>query len=144
MLKVWPNLTCSVPLPRGIADIRQPVVYAELNYQAILDAAEKKAIAFSEIAQFPTVERDLAVVIQKNIAFQSIEKSLKTIRIPYLQQFHLFDIFESDRIGNDKKSLAINFSFLNPEKTLTDQDVEAVMQTIVKKLETDFDAEVRK
>ena len=125
-------------------DIRQPVVYAELNYQAILNAAAKKAITFSEIAQFPTVERDLAVVLQKNIAFQSIEKSLKNIRIPYLQQFHLFDIFESDRIGNDKKSLAINFSFLNPEKTLTDQDVEAVMQTIVKKLETDFDAEVRK
>ena len=125
-------------------DIRQPVVYGELNYEAVLKEAGKETITFREIPQFPTVERDLAVVLQKNIAFQKIEKSLKNMSIPFLQQFHLFDIFESDKIGNDKKSLAINFSFLDAEKTLTDQDVEAVMQTIVKKLETDFDAEVRK
>ena len=66
------------------------------------------------------------------------------MKIPFLQQFHLFDIFESNKIGNDKKSFAINFSFSDPRKTLTDHDIEVIMQNIIKKLETDLQAEIRK
>jgi phenylalanyl-tRNA synthetase beta chain len=125
-------------------DIHQPVVFAEFNYQSLSDAAQKQEIIFKEIPQFPAVERDLALIIDKRINFASIEKSLKKIKLPFLQQFHLFDIFESDKIGTDKKSLAINFTFLNPGKTLTDNEVESMIQKIIKELEINFNAEIRK
>jgi phenylalanyl-tRNA synthetase beta chain len=125
-------------------DIRQPVVFAELNYPALLNTAKQNEIVFKEIPQFPVVVRDLAMVIDKQINYSTIEKLLDQLKIPFLLQFHLFDIFESDKIGTDKKSLAINFSFLNPEKTLTDNEIENTMQKIIKKLEADLHIEIRK
>ena len=74
----------------------------------------------------------------------TLKTLLNKLAIPFLQQFSLFDIFESDKIGKDKKSLAINFTFLNTEKTLTDAEVNKVMEKIIKKLEDDLSAEIRK
>ncbi|MEP6514337.1 MAG: phenylalanine--tRNA ligase subunit beta, partial [Parafilimonas sp.] len=125
-------------------DIRQPVIFAELNYHALLNAVQHEEIVFKEIPQFPVVERDLALIINKDINFGSVQKALKEIELPLLRQFHLFDIFESEKIGNEKKSLAINFTFLHPKKTLTDSEVEDMMQKIIKKLETNLHAEIRK
>ena len=125
-------------------DIKQNVVFVELNYKNLLSTNAKQEIIFKEIVQHPSVERDLALIVDKKIKYSNIENLLKKLAIPFLQKFSLFDIFESDKIGQDKKSLAINFTFLNNEKTLTDAEVNEVMEKIAKKLEYDLNAEIRK
>ena len=84
------------------------------------------------------------MIISKEIEYGKIEKLLNELSLPFLQQFFLFDIFESDKIGPGKKSLAINFIFSNREKTLTDADINMMMGQITKTLESDLNAEIRK
>lgn len=128
----------------GKFNIKQDVVFFELNYKNLLSANAKQGIYFKEIAQYPSVERDLALIIDKKIKYADIEQQLNQLAIPFLQHYFLFDIFESDKIGADKKSLAINFTFLDRDKTLTDADVNAAMEKIIKKLELGLNAEIRK
>jgi phenylalanyl-tRNA synthetase beta chain len=125
-------------------DIKQDVFFVQLNYKNVLAANAQNEIIFKEIAQHPTVERDLALIVDKGIKYGDIENLLKKLAIPFLHHFSLFDIFESDKIGKDKKSLAINFTLLNNEKTLTDSEVNGMMEKIIKKLEHDLNAEIRK
>ncbi len=123
--------------------IKQPVIFAELNIETLMDEVTKQEIVYKEASQFPTVERDLAVVMSKNIAYNNIAASLEKLKINYLEDFRLFDIYEGEKLGNDKKSFALNFRFINTEKTLTDGEVEAAMKTIIEKLTKEFDAEIR-
>jgi len=123
--------------------IKQPVVYAELDVENLLNVSIKEEIIYNEIPQFPVVERDLSMMINKDIAYGNIESALKQVQVKFLQDFNLFDIYESDKIANDKKSYAINFRFINTEKTLTDAEVETGMKTIMNKLIKDFNAEIR-
>jgi phenylalanyl-tRNA synthetase beta chain len=66
------------------------------------------------------------------------------LKLPLLQQMLLFDVFENEKLGNDKKSMAINFTFLNEEKTLTDKEVDAMMQLLMHAFENEAAAQVRK
>ena len=77
------------------------------------------------------------------IALAWIAASLQKVQVKYLEDFNLFDIYEGDKIGSEKKSFAINFRFINTERTLTDAEVEAAMKTITEKLVKDFNAEIR-
>ncbi|HVX26867.1 MAG TPA: phenylalanine--tRNA ligase subunit beta [Parafilimonas sp.] len=124
-------------------DIKQSVVFAELNYKNLLSANTKKEIVFEEIPQNPAVERDLAIVVDKNVKYATVEEMVGQLNLPFLQKFSLFDIFESDKIGKEKKSLAINFTFLNKERTLTDAEVNSTMEKIIKQLKNSLQAEIR-
>ena len=66
------------------------------------------------------------------------------MRLNKLREIKLFDIFESEKLGADKKSLAINFTFLDEEKTLTDKEIDAMMNKLMSMLEKDLHAEIRK
>ncbi len=123
-------------------NIKQPVIFAELDVNNLLNAAAEHQILYKEIPQFPVVERDLSIVMDKNILFGDIAASLKNLKANFLEDFNLFDIYEGEKIG-DKKSFAINFKFINKEKTLTDAEVETSMRTITNKLVSDFNAEIR-
>ncbi len=123
--------------------IKQPVIFAELDVKTLVDEAVKQQVLYKEIPQFPTVERDLAVVMNKNISYGDIASSLERLKIKYLEDFKLFDIYEGEKIGNGKKSFALNFRFINKDKTLTDAEVEGVMKTITEKLLKEFEAEIR-
>lgn len=125
-------------------DIKQDVVFTELNYSNLLTAGLKQEILFKEISQYPAVQRDLALIIDKKIKYADIENLINNMSIVYLEKFSLFDIFESDKIGADKKSIAINFTFLNSDKTLTDEEVETLIQKIIKALEKNLNAIIRK
>ncbi len=123
--------------------IKQPVVYAELDIESLLNASIKEQILYKEIPQYPMVERDLSIVIDKEIVYGNIAASLEKVKVKFLEDFNLFDIYEGDKIGNNKKSYAINFRFINTEKTLTDAEVETAMKIITEKLTKDFNAEIR-
>jgi phenylalanyl-tRNA synthetase beta chain len=90
------------------------------------------------------VERDLAIVVPKTMKYKDISEQLSKLRLNKLQQVRLFDVFESEKLGMDKKSMAINLTFMDEEKTLTDKEIDTWMNKIMSTLEKELNAEVRK
>jgi len=123
--------------------IKQSVIYAEADIAALVDASQKADILYTEIPQFPVVERDLSIILQKRVKYNDVTAALGQLHLKLLQHYNLFDVYEGDRIDSNKKSFAINFKFISPEKTLTDTEVEAEMKIITNKLVSDFAAEIR-
>jgi phenylalanyl-tRNA synthetase beta chain len=125
-------------------DIKQAVYFIDLNYAALLELIAKQKITYKEVAKFPAVQRDIAMLLDKSITFSEIEKTIKKLNLNKLQEIKLFDVFESDKLGEGKKSLAINFTFLDEEKTLTDKEIDGMMQKIMQACEKELDAAIRK
>jgi phenylalanyl-tRNA synthetase beta chain len=124
--------------------IKQPVLFADLNWESISEISKKAVIEYNEISKFPAVHRDLSLVVNKNISFAQIENQVKSLKLNKLTDIRLFDVFESEKIGFDKKSYAVSFTFIDKEKTLTDKEIDAMMQKIIVSFETGLNAEIRK
>jgi phenylalanyl-tRNA synthetase beta chain len=124
--------------------IRQPVFFAGLNWQVLSAIAAKQKLAIKEISKYPAVQRDLAMLVAKDLAWDAVQQSVQKIRLNKLQEVRLFDIFESEKLGPDKKSIAVNFTFLDEEKTLTDKEIDGWMNKIMTTLEKELSAEIRK
>lgn len=124
-------------------DIKQPVFFADFYWDAILKYAGKQ-VQFKEISKYPSVERDLAMVVPKSMKYQEISERIDKLRLNKLKDVKLFDVFESEKLGKDKKSMAVNFTFLDEEKTLTDKEIDSWMNKIMTTLEKDLNAEIRK
>ncbi|HQW84358.1 MAG TPA: phenylalanine--tRNA ligase subunit beta [Ferruginibacter sp.] len=125
-------------------DIKQPVFYADLNWDRLLALNKKINLQYKEVAKYPKVNRDLAIIVNKEMPFTEVEKATEKAGINKLQSIGLFDIFESEKIGADKKSLAISFTFLDEEKTMTDKEIDEMMSKIITSYEKELGAEIRK
>lgn len=125
-------------------DIKQPVFFADLNWDVLSRTAAGYKPAFQAIPKFPSVQRDLAIVVGRQLSYGEVEKAVQKIKLGKLQQLKLFDIFESEKLGKDKKSMAISFTFLDEEKTLTDKEIDGWMNKIMSTLEKELQAEIRK
>jgi phenylalanyl-tRNA synthetase beta chain len=90
------------------------------------------------------VERDLAMVVPKSMKYKEIRERIDKLRLNKLRDVKLFDVFESEKLGKDKKSMAVNFTFLDEEKTLTDKEIDSWMSKIMTTLEKELNAEIRK
>jgi phenylalanyl-tRNA synthetase beta chain len=90
------------------------------------------------------VRRDLALMVDEGLAFEQIERIAEAEGRKILREVSLFDVYKGDKIEQGKKSYAVSFTFLDPEKTLTDQDIDKVMTKLMKKLESELSAVVRK
>ncbi len=84
------------------------------------------------------------MIVSKELSWDSVEKAVQKIKLNKLQDIRLFDIFESEKLGINKKSIAVNFTFLDEEKTLTDKEIDGWMNKIMTTLEKDLQAEIRK
>ncbi len=124
-------------------DLKQPVFAADLQWDAILELAGKP-VQFQEIAKFPAVTRDLAMVVPRSLTYGIIREQVGKLKLNKLQDVRLFDVFESEKFGADKKSLAVNFTFLDADKTLTDKEIDSWMNKIMTTLEKELGAEIRK
>lgn len=125
-------------------DIKQPVFYADINWDTMVALHKKHRITFAEIPKFPAVQRDLAIVVDKTVAYEQVDKATKGAKINKLQSVNLFDVFENEKLGAGKKSMAISFTFLDEEKTMTDKDIDAMMSRIISSYEKELNAEIRK
>jgi phenylalanyl-tRNA synthetase beta chain len=125
-------------------DIKQPVFFADLNWDVLSKLAITSKQEIRQIPKFPAVQRDLAIIVSKQLEYGQIEKSVQKVKLNKLQGIKLFDIFESEKLGAGKKSMAVNFTFLDEEKTLTDQEIDGWMNKIMSTLEKDLQAEIRK
>jgi phenylalanyl-tRNA synthetase beta chain len=97
----------------------------------------------SSVDLYPAVDRDLSFVVNKTTAYSDVEKCLSGARFRFLKSYQVFDVFESERLGLDRKSLAMNFVFQSPKKTLSDQDIAFDLDLIRTRLSEDIKAEFR-
>ena len=124
--------------------IKQPVFFAELNWDYLALQFNQQRSVIREIPRFPAVQRDLALIAPRSLTWEQIQSTVQKIRIESLQDIKLFDIFESDKLGVDKKSMAVNFTFQNMERTLTDKEIEGWMNKILTNLEKELGVNLRK
>jgi phenylalanyl-tRNA synthetase beta chain len=125
-------------------DCKQELFYADIRWDKLLDLAGKLAIEFRELPRQLPVQRDLAMVVDKSLAYEKVERAIHGIHLDKLQEVKLFDIFESEKLGHNKKSLALSFTFLDEEKTLTDKEIDGMIGRIMGTLEREVQAEIRK
>jgi phenylalanyl-tRNA synthetase beta chain len=125
-------------------DIKQQTIwYAEISWDSLL-AQIGTPITNKEISRFPAMERDLALVLDKAINYSQVRETVQKLNIPHLKSIHLFDLFESEKLGRGKKSLAVRFVFQNNSKTLTDKEVDDMMLKLMAAFENTIQAEIRK
>lgn len=124
--------------------IKQAVYFVDINYSALLQQVQKNKIIYKEVPKFPAVQRDLALVVGADTTYNILETVVKKANLSKLQSMRLFDVFESEKLGAGKKSMAVNFTFLDEEKTLTDKETDAMMGRIIESFEKELNAEIRK
>ena len=124
--------------------IKQPVYVAHLNWDALINSIASKGLKYEEVSKFPSVQRDLALVVDKQVTYTQVEKMAASLKIAQLQSVRLFDIFESEKLGAGKKSMAVNFSFGDFNKTLTDVEIDEMVNKLIAACEKQLAAEIRK
>jgi phenylalanyl-tRNA synthetase beta chain len=125
-------------------DIKQPVHILDISFAPLENAVTAHRISYKEVNKFPVMQRDLAMVVKRSTTYESIEQTVKKVKLPKLKDMRLFDVFESEKLGADKKSMAISFLFSDDEKTLTDKEVDAMIAKLVQGFESELAAEIRK
>ena len=124
--------------------IKQPVYFANIFWDTVLELSKKNEIQYKEIVKYPIAHRDLSLVVGKDIMYNQIEETASRAGIKKLTSIRLFDIFESDKLGMGKKSFAINFTFSDYEKTLTDSEIDIMINKLITAFEKDLGAVIRK
>ena len=125
------------------ADIDAPVYYCEMNWTALMKLLRNKQVLFTEIAKYPAVSRDLALLIDQNVEFAQIEEIARQTEKKLLKKVELFDVYEGKNLPAGKKSYAVNFILQDAEKTMGDKQIDAIMQKLIANLKKQLGAELR-
>ncbi|MBQ7422604.1 MAG: phenylalanine--tRNA ligase subunit beta [Prevotella sp.] len=124
-------------------DVDNPVFFADLHWDALMKATKKSAVLFAEISKFPSVSRDLALLIDKSVEFDQIEQIARQTEKKLLKSVELFDVYEGKNLPEGKKSYAVNFILQDEQKTLNDKQIDAIMQKLIAQLKKQLNAELR-
>jgi len=124
--------------------IKQNVFYADFNWQNIFKTVKQHDVQYKEVSKFPVVRRDLALVLDKKINFESIEQLAYKAERKSLKAVNLFDIYEGKELGEGKKSYAVSFFLQNDEKTLNDKQIDKMMKRFIQVFEQDLGAIIRR
>jgi phenylalanyl-tRNA synthetase beta chain len=123
--------------------IDQDVYVAELNWDKLTQNAFSKNIQFEEIAKFPFVRRDFALLVDQEVAFEELQMVAFKTEQKILSAVTLFDVYEGKNLPKGKKSYGISFTFQDKNKTLTDKQVDKIMDKLLKNFKEGFQAELR-
>ena len=124
-------------------DIDQDVFYADINWNNIMRAIKKNETLYHDISKFPSVSRDLALLIDKSVEFEQIEQIARQTEKKLLKSVELFDVYEGKNLPEGKKSYAVNFILQDETKTLNDKQIEAIMTKLINNLKQKLGAELR-
>lgn len=124
-------------------DIAQDVYYAEFSWENLLKAVKKHTIAFTPMPKFPAVKRDLALLLDKKITFKEVRDIAMRTEKNLLKSVALFDVYEGEKLGADKKSYAVSFTLQDEEKTLTDKQIDKIMNKLIGTYKHQLGAEIR-
>ena len=124
-------------------DISQDVLFADFNWDAILELVKHQKVSFKSIPKYQEVRRDFALLIDDNVTFESIHKLAKQSEKQLLKSVNLFDVYQGKNLPEGKKSYAVGFTLQDEHKTLTDKQIDKIMNTLQTQFETQLGAELR-
>jgi phenylalanyl-tRNA synthetase beta chain len=125
-------------------DVKKEVFHATFDWDMVLKVVKGlKTISFNALPKFPSVRRDLALVMDKNVTFEQIKKLAFATERNILKSVNLFDIYEGDKIPAGKKQYAVSFIIQDKQKTLTDKVIEKTMARIQQAIEQQLNATLR-
>lgn len=127
---------------RTTLKITPPVGVFELNFTELAALPKQKTREFEELPIYPSVTRDIAIIVSQGVAYADISETINTVS-PLIVDVELFDVYTGKNIGAGQRSLAFHITFRAPDKTLEAGEVDKIFEKVVKKLEEKFKAELR-
>ncbi len=124
-------------------DVKQPVFAAEINWNTLFMLVKRDKVAFKELPRFPEVRRDLALLLDESVSYSDLYRSSFKAARKLLKQVTLFDVYRGDKIPAGKKQYALGFVLQDQEKTLTDSDVERIMDKLLSTFVNEYGAALR-
>ncbi len=124
-------------------DVDQPVFYAQIDWKQATKLAVKKDIKYYDLPKTLPVRRDLALLVDREVTYSDIRRVVMSSDRKLLRSVGLFDVYESNKLEAGKKSYAISITLQDEQKTLQDKQIDAVMQKVIKNLETQLGAKLR-
>ena len=149
--ELHPGQTASINVNNDIVGIvgkihpeveNEDVYVMEINLDKLLNKRVGK-MKFKEISKFPTIKKDLAILLDKGIASKEVELKIKKKAGSLLQEIKVFDVYEGKNIDKNKRSIAYSLTFGNEKRTLNDDEVNNIMENIISSLENNG-IEIRK
>ncbi len=122
--------------------LKQEVWAAEINLSLLFEK-QAQAFQYSAVAKYPSVNRDVSFIGDKNVSFEEIRVALEKLQLPYLEKFNLYDRFAGSSIPQDKVSLSVRFIFRRPDKTLQADEVDVFQEKIIDTLRARFHFQLR-
>ncbi len=129
---------------KKMSDIDRDVYYADFDWALLLDIVKKIKIINKEISKYPAVRRDLSMLVDTNVTFDELKAIAFKSDKKLIKNVQVFDVYVGDKLPEGKKSYALNFTLQDEEQTLTDKQIDAVMQKIIYNLAQTAKAEIRK
>ena len=123
-------------------DIKQEVFYADFNWNLVLKLIGTK-IKFTDIPKYPEVRRDLALLVDENVAFDAIYTIARQTEKSLLKEVNLFDVYQGKNLPEGKKSYAVSFILQDNSKTLTDEQIDKILNKLQKNFENELGASLR-
>tara|TARA_B100001093_G_scaffold461255_1_gene475569 strand:- start:263 stop:2680 length:2418 start_codon:yes stop_codon:yes gene_type:complete len=130
-------------LQRNSIEIENEVFYAELDFDNIEKHIKNKPRIFKKISKFPTVSRDISILVDENIKFKNIEESIKKVNQNLIKKVTLFDVYKGENLPDGKKSYGIGFKISDDTKTLSVKEIDLLTKKIIYNLEKNFKAKLR-
>jgi phenylalanyl-tRNA synthetase beta chain len=124
--------------------VDKEVYYADFDWAALLDAVRKNKIVNKEVPKYPAVRRDLSMLVDQQVTFDELKAIAFKTEKKLIKQVQVFDVYEGDKLPAGKKSYALNFTLQDEYQTLTDKQIDAIMQKIIANLAQTAKAEIRK
>ncbi|HAN17237.1 MAG: phenylalanine--tRNA ligase subunit beta [Bacteroidetes bacterium GWC2_33_15] len=124
-------------------DIDSSVYFACFNWDNVLKVVAKHTVRYKEIPKYPEVRRDLALLLDKDVRFEKIKALAYKTEKSLLKKVSLFDVFEGEKLGKDKKSYAVSFILQDETKTLTDKQIDKIMNNFIRVFEQELSAKIR-
>jgi phenylalanyl-tRNA synthetase beta chain len=125
-------------------NIKQDVFHGHIEWDIIMGIIKNGVIEHKSLPKFPSVRRDLALLVGKNVKFEDIKNTAFGIEKNILREVGLFDVYENESLGADKKSYAVSFILRDDLRTLNDKGIEKIMENLAKGFESAIGATVRK
>ena len=123
--------------------VKQPVFAAEINWEVLFSLVKRDKFSFKELPKFPEVRRDLALLLDEKVSYASVRQAALQAGKKLIKSVSLFDVYRGEKILLGKKQYALNFVLQDPERTLTDAEVEKTMERVLNTLQTQFGAILR-
>ena len=124
-------------------DIKQEVLYADFNWDAMLESLKKEVVKFKEIPKFPEVSRDFALLVRNNVTFEQVAQTAKNAEKKYLKEVGLFDVYTGKNLPEGTKSYGVNFVLQDQNATLQEKQIDKIMHKLQSAFERDLEATLR-